>query len=404
MLSAVSAAPPGTATAHEEAAPPRRRRPWALPLAARSPHEPHRVSTPLELLFDLVIVVAVAQGGQGLHHALAEGHVYEGVRAYAMVFFGIWWAWMNFTWFASAYDNDDVVYRLMVMVQLTGALIYAAGIPRFEHGDLHVGVLGYVVMRLALVTLWLRAARGDAERRRVAYRYAAGVLLVQVAWILLLWVPPRLRVPGFVVLAAVELVVPVWAERQRPTPWHPHHIAERYGLFTIITLGESILAASLALQTATGEGSGGLSGLVPIVTGGLLIVFSFWWLYFERPGHEVLTSQRAAFLWGYGHYFVFAAAAAVGAGLAVAVDEARGRTSLSHAGAGAAVAVPSALFLLCLWVLHARGQRSAGSRLLAPVVIGAVLAAPLTGQAVLATGLLMAGLCAFKAVFPERSS
>jgi low temperature requirement protein LtrA len=46
------------------------------------------------------------------------------------VFFGIWWAWMNFSWFASAYDTDDVPYRLAVLVQMTGVLIYAAGIPR----------------------------------------------------------------------------------------------------------------------------------------------------------------------------------------------------------------------------------------------------------------------------------
>jgi low temperature requirement protein LtrA len=129
----------------------RRTRPLLAPLEARLPDEEHRVATPLELFFDLVIVVAVARAASGLHHALSEGHVAEGVRIYAMVFFGVWWAWVNFTWFASAYDNDDVTYRLLVFVQLTGALIFAAGIGRFEHGDLTVGTLGYVVMRLSLV-------------------------------------------------------------------------------------------------------------------------------------------------------------------------------------------------------------------------------------------------------------
>jgi low temperature requirement protein LtrA len=356
------------------------------------------VSTPLELLFDLVVVVAVAQAAQGLHHALAEGHALAGLRAYAMVFFGIWWAWVNFTWFASAYDNDDVAYRLLVLLQLTGALVYAAGIPRFEHGDLRVGVAGYVIMRLALVRLWLRAARADTARRRTILRYVGGVLAVQAAWVGLVFLPPSWHVPGFVVLAVVEMLVPAWAERAARTSWHPHHIAERYALFTIIALGESILAASMALQSATGEGGARLGALLPVVAGGLLIVFSCWWLYFERPGYEVL-SYRTAFIWGYGHYFVFAAAAAVGAGLAVAVDQATGRSTISAKAAGLAVSVPAAVFLLGLWLLHARSEGRPVARVAPPLVAAAVLLAPLAGgQAVLATGLLLAGLCAARAL------
>ena len=80
--------------------------------APRSPAESHRTATPLELFFDLWFVVAVAQAANSLHHALADGHAADGVVGYPLVFFAIWWAWMNFTWFASAYDNDDVLYRL----------------------------------------------------------------------------------------------------------------------------------------------------------------------------------------------------------------------------------------------------------------------------------------------------
>jgi low temperature requirement protein LtrA len=378
-----------------------RHRPFVAPLLPRSPEEPHRASTPLELLFDLVIVVAVAQAASGLHHALSEGHVGAGLLQYSMVFFGVWWAWMNFTWFASAYDNDDVVYRLLVLVQLTGALVFAAGIPRFQHGDLTVGVLGYVIMRLSLVTLWLRAARGDSRRRRGALRYAFGVLLVQGAWVALLYAPRGLGIPGFWILALCELAVPAWAERLGATSWHPEHIAERYGLFTLITLGESILAASLAVRSAT-EAGATARGLLPIIGGGLLIVFSFWWLYFDRPAHELLTSSKMAFLWGYGHYFVFAAAAAVGAGLAVSVDHAAGRVEISDVAAGASVAIPAAVFLACLWLLHGRDEVSLSRQALAGLVVAGVLLAPFTGQAVLGTGLLMAGLTATKVRYAAR--
>ena len=167
-----------------------------------------------------MIVVAVAQAAGGLHHALSLGHVGAGVLMYAMVFFGVWWAWMNFSWFASAYDNDDVVYRLLVLLQLTGALVFAAGIPRFEHADRTVGVLGYVLMRLALVTLWLRAAKADPPRQRSARRFALGVFLVQVAWVAFLFAPPELGMMSFWALAVCELLVPLWAERAAPTTWH----------------------------------------------------------------------------------------------------------------------------------------------------------------------------------------
>src|SRR5919199_835509 len=92
------------------------------------------------------------------------------------VFFAIWWAWMNFTWFASAYDTDDVAYRLTTLVQISGALILAAGVPDAMDGsDFAVITAGYVVMRLAMVSQWLRAARADPPHRRSSLRFAAGI-------------------------------------------------------------------------------------------------------------------------------------------------------------------------------------------------------------------------------------
>ena len=179
----------------------------------------------------------------------------KGWSGYLMVFFAIWWAWMNFTWFASAYDCDDVAYRLAVFVQIAGALILAAGVPRmFETHTPNIAVLtGYVVMRLAMVVQWLRAAASDPGHRVTARRYAAGITVVQLAWVGMLWMP-QFWLPGFLTLAAFELAVPVWAERAAPTTWHPHHITERYGLLTLIVLGESILAATVAVQSALASG------------------------------------------------------------------------------------------------------------------------------------------------------
>src|SRR3954463_5192848 len=258
---------------------------WYQRMAPRRISEPHRASTPLELLFDLCFVVAVAAAAAELHHAVSEDHLAHGVLAYPAVFFGIWWAWMNFTWFASAYDTDDVPYRIATLVQITGALILAAGVPRaFTEGDFGIVTLGYAVMRAALAAQWVRAGLGDPAGRRTAFRYATGVTVLLLCWAALELAPAGLRWPGFVVLVLLEIAVPPWAERDHHTPWHPEHIAERYGLFTIIVLGESVLSATVAIQTALDEGTASASVLL-VAVAGAVIVFALWWLYFSRPAH-----------------------------------------------------------------------------------------------------------------------
>nr|WP_079251207.1 low temperature requirement protein A [Streptomyces acidiscabies] len=324
-------------------------------LTARGRDEAHRVASPLELFFDLCFVVAVAQAGVGLVHAVAEGHAGQGVLHYAMVFFSVWWAWMNFSWFASAYDNDDVPYRVVTLVQIAGVLVLAAGVSRaFDGRDFLVVWLGYLIMRLAMVAQWLRAAASTAgAERAVALRYALGVLACQVGWLGLLVFPEGARAWVFLVMVVAELGVPVFAERDFQTSWHPHHIAERYGLFTIIVLGETIAAATVAVKSAVDEHDA-LGELLPIAGGGLLIVFAAWWIYFVVPVHGRLRSNRQAFLWGYGHYLVFASAAAIGAGLEVGVEEAVGKAHISAVAAAAAVTVPTALYLVTVWGLHSR--------------------------------------------------
>lgn len=197
----------------------------------RDPDEPGRSASTLELFFDLVFVVAVSMASVQLHHALTEDHVLQGVLSYAAVFFGIWWTWMNFTWFATSFATDDWLYRLLVIVQMAGVLVLAAGVqPFFETGDNTILVLAYVVMRVAMIGQWLRASRHAGELRRTTLIYAGGTALVQVLWVLQLLVPSGpLAIACFPILILAEIAVPVVAERfgRATTPWHPHHITER---------------------------------------------------------------------------------------------------------------------------------------------------------------------------------
>ncbi|EDY43764.2 low temperature requirement protein A [Streptomyces sp. SPB074] len=365
---------------------------WHRRMTPREPGEEHRTATVLELFFDLCFVTAVAQAAAALEHEVTAGRTWHGVLGYVFVFFAIWWAWMGFTWFASAYDTDDVPYRLLTLVQIAGALGVAAGArDALEHLDFTVITWGYVAMRLAGVAQWLRAAAGDPGRRATCLRYAAGILVVQLGWLGRLALPHGAGLWSFLVLAAAELAVPAWAERRTTTTWHPHHIAERYGLFTLIVLGESITAAVSTLRGLLDEHA--LGELLPVGIGGLLTVFALWWLYFLRTEPKQLGSLGAALRWGYGHYAVFASAAAVGAGFALAAEHA-GHGEHADAATSAVFTVPVAVYVLVVRLLQREPQAPGPMDALWGAGVLAVLAVTFTPEPVLAAGLVLAVLVA----------
>lgn len=325
---------------------------WLQPMHPRDVHEPHRVATSLELLFDLIFVVAIASAGQQLHHAIVENHLFDSLALYFMVFFALWWAWMNFTWFTSAYDNDDTLYRVMTMFQMIGALIIAAGIPdAFQHRDFDVIIIGYVVMRTILILQWLRAAQSDPSRQGTIYRYAIGVGFIQVGWIFFHFSPIDFSTYIFVLLVLAELAVPFFAEKYGKTPWHPHHIAERYSLLTIIVLGESIVASFNAISDAF-KHHAIQTELIFLTIGGVVSMFTMWWMYFDRQIAGRLNSHQRTFIWGYGHFFIFISIASFGAALAAAVNVITVHAEISHYDASMIIAVTLVMYSVSLWLLH----------------------------------------------------
>jgi low temperature requirement protein LtrA len=223
------------------------------------------------------------------------------------------------------------------------------------------------------VTQWLRVARHFPELRVRALRYAAGVSVVQLLWIVLLATPPEWTPLVFVILGSAELAVPVWAERANRGSrywrlFHPEHIEERYGLFTIIVLGESLLSATVGIRVVALEGIS--AGLIAVAVGGLLLAFGAWWLYFDHPGH-LTPSPQQAIRWGFLHVIVFTSLAALGAGLYVAAEAVSGHGS-ARVGA-LAVAIPIAGFLLGLVVLMLSTHHAAGLDSIGPKALGAVV-------------------------------
>ncbi|WP_244632370.1 MULTISPECIES: low temperature requirement protein A [unclassified Microbacterium] len=367
----------------------------------RDPAQPHRTASTLELFFDLVFVVAVSIASAELHHALGHADFLHGITSYAMVFFAIWWAWMNFTWFATSFDTDDWLYRVTTFVQMGGVLVFAAGIPQaFTEGDFTVPVLGYIVMRVAMVAQWLRASRSAGPLRSATRRYAFGIAAVQVLWILFLLIPTGpWQLAAFVLCALIEIGVPVFAEYRTQTPWHPHHITERYGLFTLIVLGESLLASANAIIDALDEVET-LGPLIAISVLTLVVTASLWWIYFWPPHHRAITTFRRSLRYGYSHYFVFAAAAAFSAGIEVEIDVLTGVSHLSNVVASFTVTIPIAVFLIGIWWIAIRENADRVVNTVVPLGAVLVLLDPVLPIPVTLTALILVGIVAVLAVRP----
>jgi low temperature requirement protein LtrA len=330
-------------------------------MGGRDPHEKHRAATPLELFFDLTFVIAFGVAGSQFAHEIAEAHFGAGLLGFSFAMFAVIWAWINFTWFASAYDTDDWVFRVVTLIQLLGVLVLAMGIePLFrslvegDHVDNAVIVGGYVMMRLALVFQWLRAARQDPARRQTCLRYATYLGVVQLGWIAVLIIQADLlaTILMTVPLYVLEMATPYVAERSTRTPWHAHHIAERYGLLAIIALGECLVGAIETLRAIVARHGWSVDAAL-VGFSGTALAFAMWWIYFILPAGRALHLQRhRSFFFGYGHIPIFAAIAATGAGLHVAAYFIDHEAHISAAMAVASIAVPVALFKLSLTWLY----------------------------------------------------
>jgi low temperature requirement protein LtrA len=374
-------------------------------MTGRDPHEPHRAATTLELLYDLTFVVAFSAAGNEAAHYVAEGHWRTSLIGFGFAMFAVTWAWIQNTWFASAYDNDDWIYRLLTMVQMIGVLVLALGLPpMFDsidqgvHVDNAAMVAGYVVMRVGLIALWVRVLRHDVNRRRCALTYVTTLTISQIGWICLLVadvsIGAMFAVAG--VLVIIELAGPAIAERHfGSTPWHPHHVAERYGLLTIITLGEVILGTVAALGAVL-RADGWTVETALVGFAGVALAFGMWWMYFVIPSAELLRHHRdRSFGWGYGHLPLFASIAATGVGLHVAALFIEHEAHISELAVLLATAIPVTVYVLCLYGLYSMISREVDPFHLwllggTAVVITAAIVAAAAGAPIAACLLVLA--------------
>jgi low temperature requirement protein LtrA len=338
-------------------------------MSGRDPHEEFRVATPLELLFDLTFVVAFGTAASEFARSLSQNHIGAGLAGFAFATFVVWWAWMNFSWFASAYDTDDWVYRLTTMVQMVGVIIVALGVPQMfasmdkgQHVDNGVMVAGYVVMRVAMVTQWLRAARQDPAHRPACLTYAVTITVAQIGWVGLIFANTSFATTFLLMvpLLVVELLGPWIAEtRKGGTPWHAHHMVERYGLLTIIALGEGVVG-TVASLSAVVAAQGWTVDAALVALAGIGLTFGMWWVYYTLPAAPLLHAHRErAFTFGCVHLLVIGSIVATGAGLHAAAYYVEHQSKLGSVATVLTVAIPvatyiAAVYLMYMLLVHAR--------------------------------------------------
>jgi low temperature requirement protein LtrA len=288
---------------------------WRRPARLRPPDE-ERHATWLELFFDLCFVAAVAALAAELHSDPSLG----GLLKFAGLFVPVWWAWMGFTWYASAFDNDDAVFRLYMLAAMLAVVALAANVGGVDDGNSTGFVVSYAALKFLLAAMFVRARLHASEWRGFCDRYAASNALGAAVWLSSLAVSTPGRYWLWALGMAVLMTGPVIAVRSfEGIAFNQAHITERYGLFTIIVLGESIVVASTGIAELGGEAS-----VLVAAAAGFGLAACIWWMYFEFVGSSALSRESllSSFLWGYGHMFVFSGIAAAAVGVELVVEAA----------------------------------------------------------------------------------
>ncbi|MBD2257611.1 low temperature requirement protein A [Pseudanabaena sp. FACHB-2040] len=295
---------------------------WQPPTLRRDGEESEeRRATWLELFYDLVFVAAIGELAHYLRDHLSGG----GLMSFALFFFAIWWCWVGATFYATRFDNDAIPDRLLTFLQMG---IVAAMAVNAHHGleDGSVGfALCYVLFRGLLVVQYLIAGHFIAEARGLTTRYALGFGSSVMLWLASIFVPVPWRYVLWAVGMLVDLGTPLTARKLVVLiPPSLTHIPERIGLFTIIVLGESIIAVVNGLEELQWSFEAGLTAFL-----GLSLAFSLWWLYFDSADGSPLQSMKRGQMtigltWLYAHLPLAASLTAAGVGVGRMIENGPG--------------------------------------------------------------------------------
>jgi low temperature requirement protein LtrA len=280
--------------------------------------EEDRRATWLELFFDLVFVVSIAELGT----RLSDDVTLAGLLEFVALFVPVWWAWAGFTFYANRFDTDDLVYRLLVLTAMFGVAAMAANVHHAFEGGSTAFALSYVFVRVVLLGLYARAIRYVEAARPFASVFFGAFGVSAALWLISLAFPEPARYWLWALALAIELPAPLLGWRWVPAaPVDPRHLPERFGLMTIIVLGESVVAVVVGVAGVSWELESGAAAVA-----GFLAAVSIWWIYFEFLDVMPIFGRGLArgLVFTYMHFFVWAGIAALGVGVKLAIFSAGG--------------------------------------------------------------------------------
>ena len=370
-----------------------RREAWSrLRRSLWQPPRPHgeqpreRVVGPLELFYDLAVVVLVGQAA----HRLAGHLTWPGLGEFVVVFTLVWIAWANGSLHHELHGHDDARARSTFLLQILVLAAMGAFIPQAGGARGAAFAVAAAVLFAVLTVLWLLAARGDRpEYRRASRRFVAGTAACAVLLAASALLPADARVLAWGVLdvaylAGLSAILLTASPAQAAALIVSDALTDRFGAFIIIVLGETLTGVVAGLSSQPINGLTLTVGLVAVVVG-----FGAWWTYFDLAGGRRPVPERPASLrWVLGHLPLTAAIAAMGAAMVSLVDHAHeGRTPAATAWilcAGAAIVLGATMLLatsLPAWNrdrgLDQRLARTCAAVAVACLVLGAARPAPL---------------------------
>lgn len=291
--------------------------------AVRAPElrtDDERSASRLELFFDLAFVLVVAE----LAIALREEVTWRGEAVFAGLFALVWWSWVSSTLYANRFDHDDVVYRLYKLGSMAAVIGLAATAPDATGERYTIFVLCQLLLRGMLLLQYRRAHKHVPEARPVTRLYLAGTAVGALLWASSLAVPHEVGFALWGAAVLVEALVPLLATRARAdVPLHVEHLPERFALFVILVLGESVAGIAHGLSDADWTASA-----VAVAVLSFVLAAALWWSYFDLAGararrllneHGGEQTRHAHDVYVFGQLPLTLALATVGAGVELAV-------------------------------------------------------------------------------------
>ena len=268
----------------------------------------------LELFYDLVFAAAIAQLGQNLSHDLSV----QGFVEYVVLFVIVCWAWTGATFYATRFETDDLVHRILILLQMAGAVSLAVNSNQ-AFDETSIGfIVSYIATRSFLIIEYIRTGKKITDARPLTSKYSIGFSCTTVLWMISIFVPAPFSFILWVLAVITDIIVTILITKKyvnlRP---NTIHLSKRMGLFVIIVLGETIFGLVSSLSP--------LEWSVPTILGmgtGITIAFGLWWIYFDTVDGSAIRALKennriGIYLsWLYLHFPLLIGLAAMGDGIA----------------------------------------------------------------------------------------